>query len=86
LAENAVPIVNWTTQIALKKRVRPMTTQSFMGNPGSFLACLLVLASGTVKVPSPDPRFAVGTLLQADDFHDLSQWTSELEKGGKVTA
>jgi hypothetical protein len=63
-----------------------MTTQSFMGNPGSFLACLLVLASGTVKVPSPDPRFAVGTLLQADDFHDLSQWTSELEKGGKVTA
>ncbi|HUB25357.1 MAG TPA: DUF6250 domain-containing protein, partial [Tepidisphaeraceae bacterium] len=29
--------------------------------------------------------YAVGKLLQSDDFHGLSQWKCELEGGGKVT-
>ena len=36
---------------------------------------------------SPDAKFAVGALLFADDFDkDLSNWTTELEKGGVVAA
>src|SRR5271170_3630947 len=33
-----------------------------------------------------DKRYRVGELIQSDDFHDLHQWSSELEKGGKVVA
>lgn len=36
-------------------------------------------------VPMSDPRFRVGELLYSDNFeHGISQWSSELENGGRV--
>jgi hypothetical protein len=54
---------------------------------------LLPLAVGTgltasdTSLASPDPRFRIGKLVASDEFdHGLDRWTSELEKGGTVTA
>lgn len=58
-----------------------------------LLPILLTLASaiGTAAAEavsvSPDPHFRLGKLLVSDDFdRGLDRWTTELEKGGTVTA
>jgi hypothetical protein len=58
----------------------------------AILACLVAAAlAGCASAPaprSPDPRYAISTLLFRDDFRsvDPSRWRAELEQPGSVTA
>jgi hypothetical protein len=44
-------------------------------------------SAGNAQATCPDPRFVISVVLARDDFAGkLSQWRSELEKGGSVAA
>jgi Domain of unknown function (DUF6250) len=62
-----------------------------MAVPALFALGLLwapcVMAQTKAPRKSPDPRYAIGAVEYADDFnHGLSNWFTELQRGGSVTA
>jgi len=66
-----------------------MRTKISLSAWGVFLAAELLLSGcaqpSPAPVAGPDPRYQVGAVLFADDFQrDSGQWSTELEKGGRV--